>query len=422
METTRTTPDPPRIGLIARPWRVIWFVVIVALVAGGALWLGGTVTSPEQVAIDAGDERIPIDVAVESRVVGETTTLQGAVRAGLSIDVEAIRPADASRAVVEQVLSPVGTTVSARSVLAVVSARPMIVLPLAIPLYRDLATGDEGADVIRLQTALAKAGFEVTDTGVVDGETQEAIRDLYDEAGFDPPGGFGVKTTIDLQELVQIPGDTAVVTDIVDAGSILGGTAAVSSHGSSTAPMSAPGTDTGSDPTSTGAPSADDSTPRAPGSSTGEVLATLQVRPNTILARSNVLQVDALPVGGSVTVRGSDGIDIAATVAEIGEFTADTTTGGGYDITLTIPDEHQAALTVGQSVTVTAAAGGGAVAAVPIVAIRQEAGEAWVQPFAADGETPPPPVKIAITEQADGWAAIVETAALPVGTRLEVGP
>ncbi|NQX10192.1 hypothetical protein HQQ80_00955 [Microbacteriaceae bacterium VKM Ac-2855] len=293
--------------------------------------------------------------------------------------------------------------------LAIISGRPVIALSMAVPLYRDLRLGEEGDDVSAFQRALADAGLDVEDTGIVDWQTQQGIRELYDRVDADAPGGDGTSTYVDIQELVFLPSVTASVSEIAEVGTTLGETTMVSG------PTSDPST------SSTSAPTAAAAAPVS-GSSTGETLATLQIAPNRITAHATVLDADAFPVGQMVTVSAAAGASSRSTVTAVGPFSNGGNDGAGYDLTIDLGDAPAGTLSIGASVQVTTTTDSTEGPAVPLVAIRQSGGKTFVQPSPTAGSTPPPMVEVVILRQADGWAAIEPGDALPVGTSVRVSP
>ncbi|HEY4267286.1 MAG TPA: peptidoglycan-binding protein [Galbitalea sp.] len=78
-----------------------------------------------------------------------------------------------------------GESVSSGDVLITINDNPVIALRGRVPLWRDLAPGDTGPDVSRLQASLADAGHLTGDRdGVFGPGTEDAIRALYAHAGF----------------------------------------------------------------------------------------------------------------------------------------------------------------------------------------------------------------------------------------------
>ena len=65
--------------------------------------------------------------------------------------------------------------------------RPVIALDGAFPAYRNLKAGDEGRDVVQLQTALVAIGYEISIDGVLGYGTIEVVNDLYAEHSIQLP-------------------------------------------------------------------------------------------------------------------------------------------------------------------------------------------------------------------------------------------
>lgn len=390
-----------RPGLIARPAVIGVFVVVVLLAAGSAFWWGRSLQTPESVAVDASTTVVPVDVAIESRVVAESARLQGEVVAGTTLPVEAVRPRSATRAVVTAVHVEVGQAVGAGMLLAEVSDRPVFVLSMDVPPYRALAAGDKGEDVTRFQQALAEAGLDVVDSGVIDAQTQRAICDLYDRADSEPPGGIGPGTSVDLGELVILPGPSAIVASVAAVGTVLseGG-----SGGGSSASSSSPAT----------------AAPVEPSVGTGQALAELRTAPDAVRARATVISVDEFTVGTAVTLMGEAGASATGTVSSIGAFSTDSSSGAGYDVNVTFSQRPDQGFAIGRPVTVATGRTGEPVPAVPLVAVLQEDGKTFVQPTGDPSATLPPRIEIGLRAQADGWASFDPTEALPVGTMVRV--
>lgn len=136
--------------------------------------LGGAVTAsrtldgaPPQVA-PAGDLVVPVTTADfdDSRTVQLTAEVdeRDPLRSNVSGTVTAA----------ECVL---GEALKSGAVIGAVDARPVRLLSTSAPLWRDLRTGDTGADVSAVQGELTRLGFDITDTGRVDTATASAVRD-----------------------------------------------------------------------------------------------------------------------------------------------------------------------------------------------------------------------------------------------------
>lgn len=166
---------------------------LVAVVAIGGLWgLSARSVSPEQRISDA--EPPPaatVDLRVERRRLSDTVLVRGRVAVRERIEVAAPGAGGGSEAapaaaIVGDLPLGIGDDVRPGTVVAVVSDRPVIVVQMAVPMHRSLSPGDEGPDVGRLQYMLASLGYEVETDGRYGPVTQEAVRRLYEDRGFDP--------------------------------------------------------------------------------------------------------------------------------------------------------------------------------------------------------------------------------------------
>jgi peptidoglycan hydrolase-like protein with peptidoglycan-binding domain len=170
----------------------------VSLVAVGvlasltALWvLSSRSISPEQrIARAEPPPPAVVDMQLEQRRLEETVEIRGRLAAGDVLEVmppEGGGEAAASVPVVVDLPHPVGEEVSAGGVIAVVSDRPLLAIPLQIPLHRTLLPNDEGPDVERLQEALGQLGYSAGTDGRFGAMAQRAVRQLYEDRGFEPP-------------------------------------------------------------------------------------------------------------------------------------------------------------------------------------------------------------------------------------------
>jgi len=164
----------------------------VILAALGGLWfVSNSSVSSEQRLADAAPPPPPdIDVEIEQRPLLEAVTLRGEVvpTSLWEIGLPAGRPTDAPPPVVTGLPRP-GDHISAGGAVAWIADRPLIALPMEIPLYRELTVGDRGEDVRRLQVALTEAGFDLEADGRFGPATRRALTSLYEAVGVKPPRG-----------------------------------------------------------------------------------------------------------------------------------------------------------------------------------------------------------------------------------------
>ncbi|WP_159734248.1 peptidoglycan-binding protein [Arthrobacter sp. 9V] len=360
----------------------------VALVLSGlvaAYWAGSQAaalaTSQQDVTAV-----IPVSATVERRAVAQQVTLAGMVVAGNTSPVTASLADGTDRLILTSTPKAVGDFVEPGELLAVVSGHPLLVMPASVPLYRDIIPGDSGPDVRALQAALAGLGLAVKTNGTFDQQTQQALKTWYGNAGFPapvPPASAPTESTnmagakaapaamVRWRDFVQVPGDAGRIASLAGTGAVL----------------------------------AEDG-----------VVAQISVSDDTIVARADVLQAESFAVGTSVTVR-AGALAVTTTVTAVGGFTEGDSSRNiipGMDITASIPP-GTTGLAPQQSVTVTSGNAPAETLAVPLLAIRQEMGVAYVQ---VAGEAGPHRVDVTVTAQADGWAAIDNVEGLDVGVKV----
>ena len=168
--------------------------VALALVAVSALSLGigyasaNFIKSPAQVTAESEPpEPTELTAPVESGTVNVSNFFAGSVALGNTVAVSP-SPPEGIDAVVTKVPLAVGNGVGPGSVLLEIADRPVLLLGGDVPLLRDLARGDTGADVRRLQDSLRAAGWNVNDAaGTFGSSTSQALIRFYNAAGFKAP-------------------------------------------------------------------------------------------------------------------------------------------------------------------------------------------------------------------------------------------
>lgn len=147
---------------------VVSAATVVALLGmcGSVWWIAGQARTPAQQAASASPPpSSEITGKVSDEPLVERLALSGHVGATAQISIVGTAPQGALRAVVTALPVRNGGSVSAGTVVAEVSGRPVIVLSGSFPAYRDLRVGDQGADVRQLQRALQSTyGVPVTGT------------------------------------------------------------------------------------------------------------------------------------------------------------------------------------------------------------------------------------------------------------------
>jgi len=215
-------------GRRAAPRRRRWAAWVIAfVVVGGAavvVWLvtgsGSQTTSTTPVASKTAD--------VERATLEEVTTLDGTlgfvagdplVYAGSSDGIVSITAGTNGTVTT---LPSVGSTVTEGGALYTVDEQPVIVLYGTMPAYRALTSRtSDGTDVLQLEEALTRLGYNDDGAVTVDGDftsaTRDAIKDLQDDLGIDDTGA------LQSGSYLFVEGPVYVADVLVDVGSSVGG-------------------------------------------------------------------------------------------------------------------------------------------------------------------------------------------------------
>lgn len=174
--------------------RIAAGVVAVVVLLGGLWMLSTRSISPEQRLAEAkAPTAATVDLEIERRALADTVLVRGQVAVRSEIEVRAPGAATSggegaapSVAIVGDLPYPVSAEVPKGGVVAVVSDRPVIVMPMVLPMHRGLTPGAEGPDVERLQRSLTDLGYATAVDGVFGADAQAAVRRLYEDRGFEP--------------------------------------------------------------------------------------------------------------------------------------------------------------------------------------------------------------------------------------------
>lgn len=137
---------------VIRRWgdRAAW-VLVVLLAAAGGLWAGRATLAPP--AAPAAESAVPL-YTVREETIGNSMSFPVAARWDKTpLGTGAATGTVTSLEVVE------GDTVAAGDILYTVDLRPVVIASGAVPSFRDLSEGSEGADVRQLQEFLRDAGY-----------------------------------------------------------------------------------------------------------------------------------------------------------------------------------------------------------------------------------------------------------------------
>ncbi len=168
--------------------RAILAIVAAVAVASAAIgWIAGQqIKSPADIAAEAEPpEASLITVPVEQQSLSSNVVIRGQVEFSESTDIDVAGPADGGVAIITRLTKQVGEQLDEGDVVIEVAGRPLFVFEGELPVFRSLTPGLEGPDVRQLEEALLRLGL---DPGPVDGtfdaQTEDAIVELYREAGY----------------------------------------------------------------------------------------------------------------------------------------------------------------------------------------------------------------------------------------------
>ena len=167
-------------------------ILAAVVVSAGVGWFAGSrIKSPAQIAAEAEPPTASlITVSVEMRTLSSDIITRGEIRYEEPIELKlADPPATVGGAAIVTLAPEEGTLIDEGEVLLEVSGRPILVLQGELPMYRTIRPGDDGDDVLQLEEALRRVGFDPGEVDeVFDEATEAAIVDWYGSYGFIPPG------------------------------------------------------------------------------------------------------------------------------------------------------------------------------------------------------------------------------------------
>ncbi|MCO1656490.1 peptidoglycan-binding protein [Pseudonocardia humida] len=160
----------------------------------------------------------PPDTATVVRTtLTETEEIEGTLGFGEARQVSARGPGTLTS------VAAAGTVVHRGEALFAVDTEPVVLMLGAVPAYRDLRSGDEGADVAQLEenlAALGHTGFTVDDEFT--SATATAVREWQEDLGVDETGRVELGRVVFAPADVRVSEVSAQVGDQVGGGPVLG--------------------------------------------------------------------------------------------------------------------------------------------------------------------------------------------------------
>jgi len=293
--------------------------------------------------------------------------------------------------------------VTSGDLLVAMNGDPVFALALTVPMYRDLQMDAEGVDVLSLNQALKDAGIL---TGSVDDKysykTRIAVDKLFERAEFVATGTLGGEA-LAARSIFDLPTEPVTVTQKAPADTAL---------------------------------------------EVGTPVVTMSTAVDQLNVRVDSVSKTYLSVGGSATLRSQTSPDTrSASIVAISEFRdvaeetgatnsndsaesidSDDTAASfpGYDVNLAIDFGADGnPWTSGDTLVVDFDVATATSAAVPLTAIREDAGTTSVFVLSgadANGTDEYQKVPVTVTDQSDGWALLAASDSIAVGDTIRVSP
>lgn len=180
-------------------------VAACGLIAVGGLIATRFIKSPAQVAADTAPPRLaPLTAAVKNEVLHSTVVERGTITATSTHQITPLTPTQGAAAqILTGIRNAVGDAIKPGQVILEVSGRPLVALPGAVPVYRDMKPSDSGKDVTELQDALASLGkYHGGDqAGYFGAATKTAVTDFYTSIGYSTPTTAGAAVATERSDL-----------------------------------------------------------------------------------------------------------------------------------------------------------------------------------------------------------------------------
>lgn len=180
------------------PWSGVMLAIIAAAAAGV---IAGLVLAPDPVPPSAGVDSRAKTIALTKAPFADPRLLKLVITVAPKV---ALVVRDAG--IVTSIDCAPGNTWASGSTPLTINDSPRLLLSTSRPLWRDLVGGEEGPDVVAVQSALLKLGYDSPTTGNFDPDTRAAwARMLRDR---DIASTYG---ELDLGDLVALPASTVTV-------------------------------------------------------------------------------------------------------------------------------------------------------------------------------------------------------------------
>ena len=194
-----------------RPGRIVWGILVVALLVLAGFWAGRVTMQPPAVATDLPDAEVLVDVTEQT--LGRE----------LNLNVTVSQP---RRVLAANALTGVVTSVSDTGEVAVgdelyrVAGVPVRAVQGATPFHRALGLRDRGEDVRQLQQALVALGLLSAADGTYGASTERAVKTWQKQLGIAQSGRVALG---ELVAVPHLPSALSLDADVIGPGVVLAG-------------------------------------------------------------------------------------------------------------------------------------------------------------------------------------------------------
>lgn len=220
-EKTRNAPNLTQkfLSLVKRNWMASWVISTVVALLLGFLW-GTLVRTPMDGAKENSEALVSAtEPARTMDFYPEVAQIEGNVNKGIKVSAVVASLSNGEDSIITSVKVDEGDVVSSGDVLLSVAGKPLIALRLPFALYRDLADGDEGEDVLAIQSALRDLRLLEKVSGEFDSTTQSALQKLYKQSGIANVSANHLEKSL----VLVLPESKMQVVAVPAVGSVLSG-------------------------------------------------------------------------------------------------------------------------------------------------------------------------------------------------------
>jgi multidrug efflux pump subunit AcrA (membrane-fusion protein) len=173
--------EPP-----TRTRRPLAIVLVGLVVVSSSAWIVGTRLGDARPGGGPPPAPARLTATVERRSLTSSVIARGDAAPRASITIGAPSSVEGTPVVSAPAVRPGDTIVEGQRIIEV-SGRPVMALVGAVPAYRTMRPGQQGADIGQLQAALSRLGLPSDGDGTYGARTKQGVAALYQAHGYDAP-------------------------------------------------------------------------------------------------------------------------------------------------------------------------------------------------------------------------------------------